>query len=323
MAENKIKKIAELSGVSESVVKRALGNYSGINNKTKQNVLEVAEALGVCFKPKNTEIGIVMPTVPTYFWGEMRRALSLQCTELEADFRFFLFSDINNEKDALNCLDVASKSGISVLIVCPPDTCKIRDFLHTLSEKICVIILEEFVDVEGAVFVGENSYDEGFLLAKKYLETFPQNRRFAVLSNRYDNNSPRNRGFFDAAKSFGNAEFLNIYTEFSFDEKTVCARLARKLEPELQKIDCIFCPSGLIDIVSGALVKLKNERVHVVGFDSGIKSASYRKRDFLKQVCAQNLYGQAKSAAEIAKVYIKTGKKPSEKYIFIKNTVGL
>lgn len=319
MAENKIKKIAELSGVSESVVKRALGNYSGISNKTKMRVLEVAEALGVCFKTKSTEVGIVIPTVPTYFWGAMRRGLSQSFSELDADFRFFLFSDIKNELDAINCLDVASKSGISVLIVCPPDTQRIKELIRTLSEKICVIVLEECVDIDGTYFVGEDAYNEGYLVAEKYLESFPESRRFAVISNRCGSKNPRDEGFCDAIKRSGVSKIINIPMDFPFDKRTAGSRFARKIEPVADSIDCIFCSSGVIDMVSAALVKMKRENIHVIGFDSNLTGKAPQKKAFTKLVSTQNLSEQTRVASEVAEKYLKTGEKPALRQIFVKN----
>ena len=68
--------IAKNLGLSLATVKRALGNYVGVDMDTKQRVLYEAERLGYKFSVLKADVAVIMPCVPSYFWSGYAVAFS-------------------------------------------------------------------------------------------------------------------------------------------------------------------------------------------------------------------------------------------------------
>lgn len=318
MRDNKIKRIASHTGLSVATVKRALGNYYGINPATKAQVLECARQLGLEFKLKPVDVAIIMPGRPAFFWKPLNQHLVNYVAQTGLTYKFYLYSDSNNEQDAEHCIDMATRAGASVMILSAPSTELIKEKVRNISDKMFIILLEEWIDIEDTCFVGENSYQEGYDVADRYLKIAPESKVFLDVICTVGDPRPRTQGFFQRLQEAGISDFSQIDLEVHHGLKMGSAITARKLAPYIHKVDCIYCPSGSSDLVLMALGKLPTEHpVDLIYFENRpIKnlSTAFRGRKFSVN---QDLEGQAKTAISLAKDYIETGKKPSEHCIYV------
>jgi DNA-binding LacI/PurR family transcriptional regulator len=170
MPTNNVKRLAELSGYSESVVKRALGNYAGVRRQTKEHILALAEENGIRLSARRASVGVVMPSVPSFFWKRLADSIRSYAERRGLSVKFFFFSMIADESGALGCLEAALSSGISVLLTALPDTDAVRTYVKALADELTVILLDEDLAVENAFFVGEDSFAAGRRLAELCLE---------------------------------------------------------------------------------------------------------------------------------------------------------
>ena len=193
--------IAKSLNLSLATVKRALGNYAGVDVDTKRRVLAEAERLGYKFGVSKADAAIIMPSVPSYFWRELRTYLELYTKEEGICCRFYFFHDINDESDALQCMERATESGASVFICALPDTQAIREKIDLIKDKIKIIFIEEFnfMDIDGCYYIGENPYEEGYMLAKRYLSMYNDRRRVLVFGSKVSRKETRLEGVLSAS----------------------------------------------------------------------------------------------------------------------------
>ncbi len=304
--DNKIKQISQLTNLSESTIKRALGNYSGINPKTKQRVIDAANSLNYRVRIKDADIGVIIPDVPTYFWGEIKKNIMERAKGVSLEFKYFHFSDINNEKDALNCIDTAEKSGILALIICAPNTERLRKRLTELANKILVILLEEYLEVPNTCFVGEASYNEGYKLANLYFDKYRDKKSVLVITNSNNSSKRRVDGFCDAVLDRGNILITKLSINADGLENAKVAPVARQLQEYMDKIDCIYCPIGNLKTIDSALEKLNGKNsIDIMGFDGGFDGSKPIKTENIKLAVEQNVQAQAQLAVDTAIGYIK------------------
>ncbi|MBE6695239.1 MAG: LacI family transcriptional regulator [Ruminococcaceae bacterium] len=311
--------IAKNLGLSLATVKRALGNYVGVDMDTKQRVLCEAERLGYKFSVLKADVAVIMPCVPSYFWSELRNYLELFTKKERLCSRFFFFHDIGNESDALCCLERAIESRATVFICALPDTQSLREKIEQIKEKIKIIFIEEFnfMNVEGCYYIGEDPYEEGYTLAKRYLSMYNDRKRFLVYGSKTSQKETRLDGFLAALREQGMTA-VQSEVPISINTKTRAAIWAREIKKHMQETDCIFYASGMVNLLADALAKLDGGAdIHIIGFDND-ERASF---DNVMLASLQNLQKQAETAARTAGNYIRDGSFPTERCFFVKDKI--
>ena len=314
--DNKIRKIAKEAEVSEATVKRALGNYFGVNKITKQRVLAVAERLGYSFKIKDKDVAIIIPSIPSYFWGRFSDFMGDNAKKEKLNFKIMRYSNINDAKDALNCINIAIKSGASVIIAALPDTELIKNKIEEISNKICVILVEEQIDIKKTCYIGEDSYKAGYELAKTYFSRYRERKSIIIFHYKSEFAGKRTEGFVDASKEMGINSI--IYIDSNIEEQTGAteAVIARRFSSCEREFDCVYCPAGGVEKIRKVLKKLRLEKdIHIIGFDK----KPGEKHGAEKIIVNQNLEKQSEKAVFVAKEFIQTGRYPEEKNIYVDN----
>ena len=320
MKENGLKEIAARTGYSIVTVKRALGNYPGVSSAAKRRIVDVAQELGYRRKIEPVDIGIVMPSAPTYFWGIMRDSLMTHACLSAVQHRFFFFTSMDNETDALHCLETAMKHGVRVLIATVPDTPRVRDFLEQCARDCCVILLEEYLNIERAYYVGEDAYKEGYALAQAYFQRCGTQKAVYIYRHRSGCDEKRVQGFLDGARSCDAKEPVQFCLDYPGRTKARAALIARLIQIHEQEIDCIYCPTGSADTVNEAVEKLRTSRsIHIIGFDNTEILDGNKTHDRIKLMVWQDLREQGRIAIETAVEFITTGKLPDEKNLFVED----
>ena len=134
------KNISQELNISKATISRALNNCSGVDFLTKEKIIEAALKYG--YKSvKSADVGIVMPSTPTYFWKPFCDALINKIKSEHTNCSAFLYSSLANESDALKCISDATESDISVLIAIAPCTEKIQNLLQKNADKMLIILL--------------------------------------------------------------------------------------------------------------------------------------------------------------------------------------
>ena len=157
MKNNKIStlQLAEICNVSQGTVDRALHNRSGINQKTRERIIEAARKYGYRPEADNTKrsVGIIVFDLYNDYFSEL-------ITKTEAALRsigfysIIMFTDKDKQTE-LECIEKMYNAGVDAIILCPVNSGK--DFSSYLkSWKIPVITLGN--KVEGIKYIGINNY---------------------------------------------------------------------------------------------------------------------------------------------------------------------
>ncbi len=314
-----IERIANELGVSKTTVSKAINNCPGINSDTKRTVMQAVSKYGYLPLRPAQDIAVILPSVPDYFWGSLRKNLFEYSKASKIACKFYVYPNLHDTNDALRCINQATEEGASALILASPDSYEIRKVLESISERILIIFIEEFLDIKNTFCICENSFSEGYALAEKYIYDFPDSEYFALLRiTDFYTEKTRVSGFLQALKDNKKILLHDIKTDSS--THTQSAWIARELSKTEKLPDCILCPSGNLSRAALAVKKLRAKKViHCIGFDINTKSENNTYGDILTHILIQDLNSQAKKAIECAEGFIKENIFPDKKYMYIGN----
>lgn len=315
------KKISDDLNISKATISRALNNCRGIDYATKEKIVQAALKYGYRrYVNVNADVGIVMPCVPSSFWGKFGGYVHDGIKDLDLNAVSFLCSSLHVEADALNCIDRAIESGVSVMIVSAPDTERIKNKLSECADKMLIILLEEYLDVVNTFYVGDDSYQSGYNLASAYRKKYPETTSFAIIRNLPRTVTQRRiEGFCDA---LGDCKIK--YIDGPFEKKIMSSLIARELSLIEDKIDCVFCPDGMMEQTGSAVYKLRSENdIHCIGFESSKGCRKYIESGIIKAVASQDTKAQAETAVLLAEEYIRGFEYPKSKCCYVKSKIDV
>ncbi len=313
-----IERIANELKLSKATVSKAINNCPGVNSNTKRAVMQAACGYGYLpSRPKQT-LAAVLPSIPSYFWGDMRKRISAYAKEEKIDCKCYVYPNLYDTTDALRCTEQAVKDGASAVILAAPDTDEIKRLLESVASSVLIILIEEFLDIKNAFYIGADSFEQGYSLGKEYMESYPEAISFAVLhSTEFYTERERVKGFMQAVREYGREPVLDIHSDT--DSKTQSAGIARALAVAKSAPDCIFCPSGNLSMAALAVKKLKaDKQIHCIGFDINTESGTEGYENILSHILLQDTDIQAKKAVECAIEFLRYGNFPNQKMMWTK-----
>jgi LacI family transcriptional regulator len=147
------KEIAKITGFSRGTVDRALNNRLGINPKTKQQILKVAEDLG--YKPnligqslvkgKTMSLGVVVFDLENRFFSQLLTAIEYRARDY-GYFTYFTAAN-NNPQEEISCIDHLVNRRVDGIIVYSANRGKeFNDYLSKI--RIPIITVCNFVSDE-------------------------------------------------------------------------------------------------------------------------------------------------------------------------------
>lgn len=118
-------RLAEICGVSQGTVDRALNNRKGISAKTKEKILKVAKEYG--YRPnihatslaggKSHLIGVVVFDLENEYFSEILTGIEKYCTQKGYSI-VVMMTDKNPEKE-IECIDNLYQMSIDGIVICP------------------------------------------------------------------------------------------------------------------------------------------------------------------------------------------------------------
>ncbi len=312
-----IEHIANKLNMSKTTVSKAINNCPGVNSETKKIVMEAANDYGYVSSRPPQKTAVILPAVPNYFWGDMRKKIAAYGKTAEIEYKFYVYPNLHDKNDALRCVEQAVGEGTSVLIVAVPDTDGIRALLEGVASRVLVILIEEFLDIKNTFYIGANSFEQGYQISKRYIENYPNASHFAVLrSTDFHTEKMRVGGFLRALEEHGGELVLSVRSEFG--SKIQSANIARALSHAKEIPDCIFCPSGNLVMAALAVKKLKSDKsIHCIGFDINTESGTDGYKNILTNILIQDTDTQAKTAVECATEFLRHGCFPKRKIMYV------
>ena len=263
-----IKDVAKKANVSVATVSRVINNTGYVNHETRK-IVEVAigelgyvpnELARSLFSKRSNIIGLIVPHISTYFFGELIE--SLEEPIMKKGYKLMIFNskdDIEIEKKYINVLSQYNIDGL-ILVA---NTKSAKAYLNL---KIPIITIDHIIDKSVPSITSDNVLG-GELAAKKLVSTGVTKvihfRGPSVLITVVD----RSRGFYQVMD-----EHNISVTSFDLDFKVPDLDDIEMFIKKHPDVDGIFCSSDIIAMyVVNVLHKLNYkipEDVQVIGFDN-------------------------------------------------------
>jgi len=263
-----IKDVAKKANVSVATVSRVINNTGYVNQETRKMVLKVIEDLGYVpnelarslFKKKSNIIGLVVPHIATFFFGELIE--SLEDAIAHKGHKLMIFNskdDVELEKKYIN---VFNQYNIDGLII----AANTKSTKAYLKGNIPIITIDHIID-ENVPSISSDNIEGGRLAAKKLIQTGAKKiihfRGPDVLLTVLD----RAKGFYEELDKVEIPVF-SCDLDFKSPELHLIEHYLT-LHPD---VDAIFCSSDIIAMYTMSVLHRKGYRVpedvQIIGFDN-------------------------------------------------------
>ena len=263
-----IKDVAKKANVSVATVSRVINNTGYVNHETRKIVEVAIEELGYVpnelarslFRKRSNIIGLIVPHISTYFFGELIESLEEPIMKL--GYKLMIFNskdDIEIEKKYINVLSQYNIDGL-ILVA---NTKSVRSYLNL---KMPIVTIDHIIDKSIPSITCDN-VQGGELAARRLVASGAKKiihfRGPSVLITVVD----RARGFYQVMDEH-NIDVLSFDLDFKVPDLEDIEMFIKK-NPD---VDGIFCSSDIIAMyVMSVLTRLddkKPEDVQVIGFDN-------------------------------------------------------
>ena len=258
-----IKDVAKKANVSVATVSRVINNTGYVNHETRKIVEDAIKELGYVpnelarslFRKKSNIIGLIVPHISTYFFGELIEAIEDATTQ--NGYKLMIFNskdDIELERKYLNVLNQYNIDGL-ILVA------NTRSAKSYLALDIPILTIDHIID-SGVPSVTSDNVQGGELAARKLVESGCKKvihfRGPSDLITVID----RARGFYQVVDEHN----IDCYS-FDLDFKTPDINDIEMFIKKHKDVDGIFCSSDIIAFYVISVLKKLGD-VQVIGFDN-------------------------------------------------------
>lgn len=316
--------IAKELNISRGTVSRALNGSKGVNEETKQKVLEAAERMG--YKPnkaarslvmkKKYSIGVVVFSEPQYFWKEVRQGIARAEQELY-DYGVsveYIMTDIKNPEEQISAIRKLIDMGVDAIALSPNNPDIVADFIDEVSEKgIPVLTFSSDIPHSRRIcYVGSDYIQSGRLAGEVMGKLLNGNGKVAVLTFAQAVLSIQQRiiGFREVIGQYPKLEIMGPYKLSRTGEDVYDFTV--KLIKENPDLNGIFVTYGKTEVVGRALMDIgKQKEIKVIGYDLSDEIIELLKQDVLQAIICQEPFNQGYYSVKLLYNYIVEGKKPT------------
>ena len=251
------KKIAEICGVSQGTVDRALNNRKGISEETKKKILQVAEEYG--YRPnfyakamqsgKSMLIGIVVFDLDNQYFSDIVTNIE-DCCSRKGYSTVVMFTNKQTRRE-LECIEKLSEMCVDGIVICPINQGEeFENYL--LSLKIPVVTIGNrlknipYIGINNALAMQETV---DYVVSKGY------NRLIYVKPHLLKNNT------------FAQTERLSAFSKAcTYTEHVITDPYGAIKEIKPDKKNVLICPTDIYAIK--LLVEAKKNNAGIIGFDN-------------------------------------------------------
>ncbi len=252
-------KIAEICGVSQGTVDRALNNRKGISEATKQKILSVAKEYG--YRPniharciaggKSQLIGIVIFDINNQYFSDLLTEIENYCTK-NGYSTLIMFTDKDKRREIKAIEDLYSLS-VDGIVLCPcNDSTEYKNYLLSLDIPIVTVGNKldgiPYFSIDNAQAVKDTTE---YVISKGY------NKLIYVKPPLKESNT--------YAQDIRLESFLNFCKEKDVDYTISTINKAEKHITESKKC-AIICPTDIYAVKLLSLAKKHN--AGIIGFDN-------------------------------------------------------
>lgn len=321
-----IKDIATELGVSLSTVNKALTGKSGIREKKRNEVINVANRLGYkvnkvaqSLARKEMQIGIIMPNDWPQFYEFIKKGLEVELERL-SDYNikgvFKCFSHKENfEKKMMESLDGLIKTGVNAMILSPAYN-NYKEIMNKIEQKgIPLILLGSDITSYGKRLscIRVNAELSGKMAAEIIRMLLPADKAVALFIGNKDIevHNAKVVGFYEESNKINPITVAGVFE--TQDDSEFTYMLTKNLLEQRDDIGAIYVATGN----SKAVCKCIEEhgfvgKVKIVATDIDKEQIEYMDKGIIVAIIHQNAELQGKLAIRTAYSYLSEGKLPEE-----------
>lgn len=263
-----IKDVAKRANVSVATVSRVINNTGYVNKETRAIVEKAIAELGYIpnelarslFSKRSNIIGLIVPHISTYFFGELIEAIEDAVTK--AGYKLMIFNSKDDEELEKRYLNVLNQYNIDGLIL----VANARNSKHYVKLQFPILTIDHILDSTIPSITSDNVLG-GELAARKLVESGATKiihfRGPSDLITVID----RARGFYQVINEY-NLEAHSFDLDFRAPDIDDIEMFIKKY-PD---VDGIFCSSDIIAFYVISVLKKLGYRipddVQVIGFDN-------------------------------------------------------
>lgn len=297
-----IKSIAELSGTSKSTVDRALKGLPGVNQETRQRILEIAEQCGYrtnvagrALRRQCSPVRIAVVFRWQLFEKQIREGLLAAQNEfydLGIRLEFFDLQTTDCEEQ-YHLLQSLCTSGIQGVVLKPVDHPRIVEAINALeSHGIPVVTISSDLPQSNRFrFIGQNYYQAGRVAGSLMNTALGGKGRVAIFqeSNSYHAYTERGKGFQEV--------LVEKYSSIAVDHieckgEGIPENYNQALQyfSETGRPDGVFCTGISYPMIAQAALDSGNPQIRIIGYDIFDGSMPLIEQDVVDFIITQNPY---------------------------------
>lgn len=331
-----IKDIAKEARVSTGTVDRVLHNRSGVSIKTREKIQEILDkydfqknimASALAYK-KKFSIATLTPFTNSNeeFWHEPNRGIQTTINEIKkygVEVHRFYFNQFETEsfEEAFKSILELDPNAVLLAPVFHKSSIKLIKLLE--AKNIPYVFLN--IDIQGQKnisFIGQNSYQSGFLSAKILNLILSDKDDILIIKFRknidhHQSIQSRVNGFMDYFKSINSSRNIKSLNLKSLSTSGIKVNLSEKLNNELSKdtlIKGIFVPSSYVHLIGEYLEDNDLKEIKLIGYDAHEKNIKYLKNESIDFLIDQEPFEQGYKGVEIIFEHLFFKKTPKKIY---------
>ena len=318
MNKQTLARLSQESGKSVSTVSKVLRGCPGVGAETRAAVLSARRAE----EPKKnhgSEIHVILPDNPKYFWGDATRVI--RRWDRRVNIRLQMISRIGGTQTRSllsEYVEDAAASDAAVLILAAHPDRNLCHRLSTLAEGRLIIQLCEHTPIPNTFFVGSDGYADGASLAQQIPRSSAPLKIGILNANPSHTGNERIRGF---TETIGNAARL-YFLDAPPAGDLYPARLARVLNETGISFDYLFCNDGITTPVCDALYKLRDKmHTQLIGFEYPATAEVHWSRGQIEALARQNIGAQTDLALTLATRFLTERVYPEQKTTYLPSEI--
>lgn len=269
--------IARELSISPATVSRALSEHPGINHKTREKVIKMAEKLGYqsnkfaasLRKQKSNTIGVIVPRLNSYVMSSI--IAGMEKVANESEYNLIISQSLEQEKKEKQNAKTMLNSRVDALLVSLSyDTESIDHILPFIKKKIPVVFFDRVADHPLCTSIVIDNAKDGFAATKHLIEQGCKNIVHVTGNLKRNVYRDRLRGFEVALKEYDLESGEDSVLITQFDSETPNTIL-QHVEQMKTKPDGLFitndsCAASTIILLKKAGYRVP-EDIAVFGFN--------------------------------------------------------
>ena len=321
-----MQEIAELAGVSRGTVDRVLNNRGGVNDATRDKILEIKKllnyepnraGLALATQKKDIKIGVLSYGAGNPFFDEVKRGMDRHLKDLSIYGCELIYRQTRfNLKEQLAAFDEITKENLTGLIITPYDDEEIRKRIRSLTDRgIPVVTLNSDISDCGRIaYVSTDSYRSGQTVAGLLGMITNGHAEVGILTGSRSIRAQeiRIRGFKDIIKK----KYPGIHIEAieeCFDDDYKSYESVQRMKLEYPTIDAFFFSGGAVYGGCKALHQMTTrQKFTVITLDDSDIIKDFMQKDVISATICLSPFRQGFRSLSILAEYILFGKTPEE-----------